>query len=262
MNILDFPDKKQRNEKISMVTCYDYWSANLLEKTDIDLLLVGDSLAMVMHGYPSTVHATLELMELHVLAVRKGAPTKFLVGDVPFLKARYQTDVVLDSVCSLMQAGCNAVKIEGATGHLDAIRHVVESGIPVMGHLGLTPQSVETFGGHKVQGKSDDSSKKMLDEAAKLEDSGCFAIVLECIPNALAAQITSNLTIPTIGIGAGPFTNGQVLVFQDLLGMQKDFKPKFLRHYVSGECIITEAINQFHKDVIRSDFPSSQESYR
>ena len=131
-----------------------------------------------------------------------------------------------------------------------------------MGHLGLTPQSIEKLGGHKVQGKSDDSSKKILDEAAKLEDSGCFAIVLECIPDALAAQITANSTIPTIGIGAGPFTNGQVLVFQDLLGMQKDFKPKFLRHYVSGECIITEAINQFHKDVIQSDFPSIQESYR
>ena len=262
MNILDFSGKKQREEKISMIACYDHWSAQLLQKTDVDLLLVGDSLAMVMHGYPSTVHATIELMELHALAVRKGAPNKFLVGDIPFLKARYKSDHVLDSVCTLIQAGCNAVKIEGATGHLEAIAHIVESGVPVMGHLGLTPQSIETLGGHKVQGKSEQASKIIFEEALKLEEAGCFAMVLECVPDSLAAEITASVSIPTIGIGAGPFTDGQVLVFQDLLGMQTNFKPKFLRHYLSGECIITDAINQFHQDVTESSFPSRRESYR
>ena len=182
MNILDFPAMKARKEKISMVTCYDYWSAELLEKTDIDMLLVGDSLAMVMHGFPSTVHATIELMEIHSAAVRRGAPKKFVVGDLPFLKARYSRDLVLDNVCRLMQAGCNAIKIEGAEGHLEVIEHVVGSGVPVMGHLGLTPQSVEAFGGHKVQGKTECSAEKIRKSALALEKAGCFALVLECVP--------------------------------------------------------------------------------
>jgi 3-methyl-2-oxobutanoate hydroxymethyltransferase len=262
MNILDFPAMKARKEKISMVTCYDYWSAELLEKTDIDMLLVGDSLAMVMHGFPSTVHATIELMEIHSAAVRRGAPKKFVVGDLPFLKARYSQDLVLDNVCRLMQAGCNAIKIEGAEGHLEVIEHVVGSGVPVMGHLGLTPQSVEAFGGHKVQGKTECSAEKIRKSALALEKAGCFALVLECVPQKLADQITKELTIPTIGIGAGPHTDGQVLVLQDLLGMQNNFKPKFLRHYLSGEKLLGDAISTFNEDVKSSAFPSCEESYR
>ena len=262
MNILDFPAMKARKEKISMVTCYDYWSAELLEKTDIDMLLVGDSLAMVMHGFPSTVHATIELMEMHSAAVRRGAPKKFVVGDLPFLKARYSRDLVLDNVCRLMQAGCNAIKIEGAEGHLEVIEHVVESGVPVMGHLGLTPQSVEAFGGHKVQGKTECSAEKIRKSALALEKAGCFALVLECVPQKLADQITKELTIPTIGIGAGPHTDGQVLVLQDLLGMQNNFKPKFLRHFLSGEKLFGDAISTFNEDVKSSAFPSCEESYR
>ena len=262
MNILDFPAMKARKEKISMVTCYDYWSAELLEKTDIDMLLVGDSLAMVMHGFPSTVHATIELMEIHSAAVRRGAPKKFVVGDLPFLKARYSRDLVLDNVCRLMQAGCNAIKIEGAEGHLEVIEHVVGSGVPVMGHLGLTPQSVETFGGHKVQGKTECSAEKIRKSALALEKAGCFALVLECVPQKLADQITKELTIPTIGIGAGPHTDGQVLVLQDLLGMQNNFKPKFLRHFLSGEKLFGDAISTFNEDVKSSAFPSCEESYR
>ena len=244
-----------------MVTCYDHWSARLLEKTAVDLLLVGDSLAMVVYGYPSTVHATIELMEAHSAAVRRGAPNKFIVGDVPFLRARYGLDHVLDDVCRLMQAGCNAVKIEGASGHTETIHHIIESGIPVMGHLGLTPQSFESFGGHKVQGKSDSSADKIYKEAKALEATGCFAIVLECVPNELAKRITQDLSIPTIGIGAGSSTDGQVLVLQDLLGMQEDFKPKFLRHYLPGERLLTEAVTRFHEDTMRSTFPSIGESY-
>ena len=262
MNILDFPAMKARKEKISMVTCYDFWSAELLEKTDIDMLLVGDSLAMVMHGFPSTVHATIELMEMHSAAVRRGAPKKFVVGDLPFLKARYSRDLVLDNVCRLMQAGCNAIKIEGAEGHLEVIEHVVGSGVPVMGHLGLTPQSVEAFGGHKVQGKTECSAEKIRKSALALEKAGCFALVLECVPQKLADQITKELTIPTIGIGAGPHTDGQVLVLQDLLGMQNNFNPKFLRHYLAGEKLLGDAISTFNEDVKSSAFPSCEESYR
>ena len=262
MNVIDFASKKRQNDKISMVTCYDYWSAQILEKTDIDMLLVGDSLAMVMHGFPSTVHATIELMEIHSAAVRRGAPNKFIVGDLPFLTARYSVDLVLDNVRRLMHAGCNAVKIEGAIGHIDVIKHIVESGVPVMGHLGLTPQSVEAFGGHKVQGKSACSAEKIHEEAKLLEHAGCFGMVLECIPQKLGDRITRNVSIPTIGIGAGPHTDGQVLVLQDMLGMQEDFKPKFLRHYLKGSEILSEAVDRFHEDVTQSEFPSCEESYR
>ncbi len=261
MNILDFAQRKRAQEKISMVTCYDYSSARVLEKTDVDTLLVGDSLAMVMHGYDSTVHATIEMMAMHTQAVRRGAPSKFIVGDIPFLSARRGTQAAMDDVASLMRAGANAVKIEGEAGQLDLMSHIVESGVPVMGHLGLTPQSVEAFGGHKVQGKSEGQAAAIIESARRLEQAGCFALVLECIPQVLATSITEQLSIPTIGIGAGPHTDGQVLVFQDMLGMNPDFKPKFLRHYANANEMITSAINHFHDDVQTGAFPSREESY-
>ncbi|MDA1077333.1 MAG: 3-methyl-2-oxobutanoate hydroxymethyltransferase, partial [Proteobacteria bacterium] len=155
LNVLDFKNRKSTSDKISMITCYDYWSAQVLNKTDIDCLLVGDSLAMVMHGFKSTVHATVDLMALHIQAVARGAPDKFIVGDMPFLAARKGLAQGMEAVGQLMQAGCNSVKIEGAAGQLDLMAHIVESGVPVMGHLGLTPQSVEAFGGHRVQGKTE-----------------------------------------------------------------------------------------------------------
>ena len=151
MNINDFARRKVCGEKLSMVTCYDFWSAQILNQTDVDSILVGDSLAMVMHGFPSTVHATVDMMATHIAAVRRGAPDKFIVGDMPFMQARFSQDVALEGVAQLMRAGSNAVKIEGAAGQLDLMARIVESGVPVMGHLGLTPQSVEAFGGHKVQ---------------------------------------------------------------------------------------------------------------
>ena len=166
MNILDFAQRKCRGEKISMVTCYDYWSARILNTTDIDTLLVGDSLAMVMHGYDSTVHATVDMMATHMAAVRRGAPDKFVIGDMPFLSVRKGLGPAMDAVMALMQAGSNCVKIEGAEGQLDIMAHIVESGVPVMGHLGLTPQSVEAFGGHKVQGRSEGDAAEILQAVA------------------------------------------------------------------------------------------------
>ena len=209
MNVLDFGKRKTAHQPISMVTCYDYWSARVLNATEIDTLLVGDSLAMVMHGFDSTVHATVEMMALHVRAVRRGAPDKFVVGDMPFLSVRKGQDHAMDAVGELMQAGSNAVKIEGEAGQLDLMAHIVESGVPVMGHLGLTPQSVEAFGGHKVQGRNEGQAGEILESARRLEEAGCFALVLECIPSELGRLVSREIGIPTIGIGAGPHTDGQ-----------------------------------------------------
>ena len=261
MNILDFARRKENGEKISMVTCYDHWSAKILNDSDIDTILVGDSLAMVMHGFDSTVHATVPMMAMHVAAVRRGAPDKFVVGDMPFLSVRRGLEGAMDAVAELMQAGSNCVKIEGADGQLDIMSHIVESGVPVMGHLGLTPQSVEAFGGHKVQGRNEGAAGKILEQAKAVEAAGCFALVLECVPAALGRSISEQLSIPTIGIGAGADTDGQVLVLQDMLGMDDTFKPKFLRHYLDGKGELSNAFEQFHADVQSGHFPNKQESY-
>ena len=169
---------------------------------------------------------------------------------------------MLDAVSELMQAGSNAIKIEGAAGQLDTIAHIVESGVPVMGHLGLTPQSVEGLGGHKVQGRTESDAEKIYRDALALQDAGCFALVLECVPQNLGRQITNSLDIPTIGIGAGAHTDGQVLVLQDMLGMQPSFKPKFLRHYLDGHAQLSSAVNAFHQDVTAGAFPNCEEVYR
>ena len=262
MKIYDFNKRKVAGDKISMVTCYDYWSAQILNQTDVDTILVGDSLAMVMHGHPSTVHATVDMMATHISAVRRGAPEKFIVGDMPFLAARRQRNEVMDAVAELMQAGCNAIKIEGAAGQLDTMAHIVESGVPVMGHLGLTPQSVESLGGHKVQGRLSCDAQRIYDDATALQQAGCFGMVLECVPGNLARQISRSLDIPTIGIGAGMHTDGQVLVLQDLLGMNKEFKPKFLRHFMAGHGQISDALNQYHAEVTIGSFPNCEAAYR
>lgn len=261
MNILDFAKRKSSGEKISMVTCYDHWSAKILNASDIDTILVGDSLSMVMHGFDSTIHATIPMMAMHTAAVRRGAPNKFIVGDMPFLSVRRGLETAMDGVQALMQSGANCVKIEGAEGQLDIMSHIVESGVPVMGHLGLTPQSLEALGGHKVQGRDEGTAARIIDQAEAVEAAGCFALVLECVPAPLGQSITDRIGIPTIGIGAGAGTDGQVLVLQDLLGMDPGFKPKFLRHYLDGRCRLETAINGYHADVLGGEFPSPAESY-
>lgn len=261
LNVLDIAAMKGGDRKISMVTCYDYWSAQVLNRTDVDCLLVGDSLAMVMHGFDSTVHADIELMALHTRAVARGAPDKLIVGDMPFLSVRKGLGPAMDGVQALMQAGAGAVKIEGEAGQADLIAHVVESGVPVMGHLGLTPQSVHGFGGHKVQGRSDDAARGLVESARRLAQAGCFAIVLECVPAPVARCVTAAVGVPTIGIGAGADTDGQVLVLQDMLGTNPDFKPRFLRHYADGFTTISDAVNRFHAEVQGGAFPAREESY-
>lgn len=261
MNVLDFYKKKQRQEKISMLTCYDYTSARIIADTEVDCLLVGDSVAMTMHGFPNTLAATVEIMALHIAAVARGAPKKFIVGDLPFLSYRQNLSENIAAVTKLMQAGAHAVKLEGAAGNLDLIKHLVESGVPVMGHLGLTPQSIHVLGGYKVQGQSTEAQQQLLKDAQSLEEAGCFALVLECVPHGLAKTITEALTIPTIGIGAGNATDGQVLVWQDLLGLNTDFKPKFVKHFVKGADMIKAGIDSFVIEVKQGEFPNHEHSY-
>lgn len=238
-----------------MVTCYDFSMARILAETSVDCLLVGDSAAMVMHGYSDTIHATMSIMALHTKAVAKGAPDKFLIADMPFLSYRKELSDTMDNVDVLMKAGAHAVKLEGAEGNLETIRTLVQSGVPVMGHLGLTPQSVHVLGGYKVQGRTEQGRQALMKHAAELEQSGCFAIVLECIPSALAGEITRGVSIPTIGIGSGPDTDGQVLVLQDLLGMQKGLKLKFVKTYVDGHSVIKDAVEQYCQEVVGRAFP-------
>jgi 3-methyl-2-oxobutanoate hydroxymethyltransferase len=260
-SILDFQKKKLAGEKITMLTCYDYTFAKLIADTQIDSLLVGDSLAQVMHGHPTTLSASTNLMALHTRAVVRGAPNKFIVADMPFLSTRKGLKNTLDNVEKLMHAGAHAIKIEGAEGHLELIKHIVESGVPVMGHLGLTPQSIHQLGGPKVQGKVQSSADKILQDSLNLEKAGCFSVVLECIPTALGQKISEALTIPTIGIGAGNKTDGQILVLQDLLGMNKDFSPRFLKKYFNGYEVITESLNSYVTEVKERKFPTEKYSY-
>lgn len=260
-SVLDFQKMRTHGQKISMVTCYDYTSAKMVAASSVDCILVGDSLAMTMHGHSDTIAATPELMALHVEAVRRGAGSKFIVGDMPFLAHRGSLDRTMEAVHLIMKAGAQAVKIEGIDGSEDVIKHIVQSGVPVMGHLGLTPQSIHQFGGFKVQGTAPDAAAILLDQAKRLEASGAFALVLECVPSAVAAHVTENLHIPTIGIGAGENCSGQVLVMQDLLGFNIDFQPRFVRRYLEGFNLLKEAFDRFDQSVKSGDFPSNKESY-
>jgi 3-methyl-2-oxobutanoate hydroxymethyltransferase len=261
MNVLDFQRMKNEGRKISMVTCYDYSSARAVADSNIDCILVGDSLAMVMHGHPSTLSATTAMMALHTAAVARGAPAKFIVADLPFLSYRKGLKAAMDSVQELMSVGAHAVKLEGVQGHADIVRHIVESGVPVMGHLGLTPQSINMLGGMKVQARTDAAVEILAGQARELEEAGCFSLVLECVPSETARKVTDLLKIPTIGIGAGPSVSGQVLVYQDVLGLNPGFKPKFLRVYADAFEVIRIALDAYDRDVKGGHFPSESESY-
>jgi len=260
-NVHDFKKMFNEQRNISIVTCYDYWSAKIIDQSNIDAVLVGDSAAMVMHGYKTTTNADLSMMEYHVAAVSKGIKNKFIIGDLPFLAHRKGKRWLMNGVDRIIKAGANAVKIEGVGDNIKMISYIVNSGIPVMGHIGLTPQSINQFGGFKVQGKADGSAEKLIRDAMELEKAGVFAIVLELVPEKLAKKITEAINIPTIGIGAGKSTSGQVLVLQDLLGMDNDFTPKFLRKYIDGFSLISDALNEYDMDVKTNNFPSEKESY-
>ena len=244
-----------------MITCYDYTSARILSTTRVDCLLVGDSVAMTMHGFKETVSASLEMMQFHTAAVSRGASNKFIVSDLPFLSYRKLLAKSISATQKLIQAGAHAVKLEGASGNLKLIKHLVESGIPVMGHLGLTPQLVNILGGYKVQGKTDEAARRLMEDALLLQEAGCFAVVLECVTSQIAKEISETLSIPTIGIGAGPFTDGQVLVFQDLLGLNTDFKPKFVKHYINGNEYFKNGIEDFINEIQLGKFPSNEHCF-
>jgi len=261
MCVRDFLRAKLECRKLSMVTCYDYTFARLLSESAIDGILVGDSAAMVVHGHPSTLSMSVELMRLHTEAVARGAAAKFVIADMPFLSFRKGLGAALDAAHVLMTAGANAVKLEGVDGHEDVIQRMAQSGIPVMGHLGLQPQSVNAYGGFKVQGRSDESARDIVRQATALEELGAFAIVLECVPGNLAQEVSKALRIPTIGIGAGAGCDGQILVLQDLLGLNMDFRPRFARQFLDGASCVLDAVAHFDEAVKAGSFPATKESY-
>jgi 3-methyl-2-oxobutanoate hydroxymethyltransferase len=258
-SILDFNRARLEGRPLVMVTAYDAPMARIIAASEADVLLVGDSAAMVVHGLQSTVHATLDMMVLHTAAVRRGAPDRVIVADMPFLSFRRGPAAAVDAAGALLQAGATAVKLEGVTGHEDVVAHLVGSGIPVMGHLGLTPQSVNQLGGYRLQGRSAEAAARLRAEARRLEELGAFALVLECVPADLAAEITRERSITTIGIGAGAGTGGQVLVLHDLLGLDHTFRPKFARRYLDGHGEILAALNAFAGDVRAARFPAREE---
>lgn len=263
MNIPEFKASKVNNKKTSWVTCYDYSSALILKQSPIDGVLIGDSVAMTVYGHINTLSATTEMIARHTSGVAKalqGSPL-IIVADLPFLSVRKSLDYLLEDVSQLMIAGAHAIKIEGLKGNEAKIHFLVESGVPVMGHLGLTPQFINQFGGFKVQGKAEKQADEILKDAIEMEKQGCFALVLECVPSKLAEQIQSHLTIPVIGIGAGASTDGQILVWQDLLGYPSHHKPKFVRYFANHQKEALNALSQYHEDVINQSFPSPLETY-
>jgi 3-methyl-2-oxobutanoate hydroxymethyltransferase len=258
----DFMKMKQKNEKIVMLTAYDYPSAKLAEEGKVDVILVGDSLGMVVLGYESTVSVTLEEMIHHTKAVKRGAKDTFIVVDMPFLTYHLSISETLKNAGRLIQeTGAHAVKIEGADEVLEKMVAITKAGIPVCAHLGLTPQSVGVLGGYKVQGKDSKAARKLLEDAKKCEEAGAFMIVLECVPKQLAEEVSKALSIPVIGIGAGVEVDGQVLVFHDILGYGVERVPKFVKQYHCLNPFIIESIQSYSAEVKDNQFPGDQHSF-
>ena len=249
-------------ERLAMLTVYDAPSARLLDEAGIEILLVGDSVEMTVYGESNTLTATMDTMIRHTKAVSRSVRRAVVVGDMPFLS--YQTDpgsAVANAGRFLAEGGAAAVKVEGGRRILPAVEAILAADIPVMGHVGLTPQSYRKFGGFKVQGREADSAREIKEDAKALADAGCFAIVLEAVPQTLAAEITAEISVPTLGIGAGPNCDGQVLVFHDVMGLTRDLRPKFVRRYVDLSTAIGDAARAFVKDVKDGSFPSHEESF-
>ena len=250
-------------EKIAMMTAYDAPTAALLDEAGLDVLLVGDSVEMAVYGRPNTLSATMDSMLRHARAVAGAARRALVVGDMPFLS--YQTgarEAVSNAGRFLAEAGCAAVKVEGGRRVLPFVEAILAADIPVMGHVGLTPQSVHKLGGFKVQGRQADAAREILEDARALTQAGCFAIVLECVPEDLAADITREISVPTIGIGAGARCDGQVLVFNDVVGLTHDLRPRFVRRYAELAQVISGAARAYTRDVKTGDFPSAEETYQ
>ena len=249
-------------EKIAMVTAYDFPSAKLASEAGIDIILVGDSAANVVHGFDTTLSITLEMMALHVGAVARAKPHSLIVGDMPWMSFHVSPEETVRNAATLIRAGAEAVKIEGGSERIPHIERLLAAQIPVMGHLGLTPQSIHTEGGYRVQGRRLDTARKIIRDAHALEEAGVFSLVLEGIPEVLTSVVTERICIPTIGIGAGRCADGQVLVFHDLLGMGFGTYPKFVRQYANLRAVATDALRRFRDDVKAGNFPDQKETYR
>ena len=258
-----FKKAKADGKKLTMLTAYDYSTAALVDGAGIDGILVGDSLGNVMLGYEDTISVTMEDMIHHGAAVARGAKDCLVVIDMPFMSYQESIEEAVHNAGRLMKEGrANAVKLEGGASVAAQIKAITDVGIPVMAHLGLTPQSINAFGGYKVQGKTEAAAKKLLEDAKAVEAAGAFSVVLECVPSALAAMVTKSLSIPTIGIGAGSDCDGQILVYQDLLGMFSDFTPKFVKRYAEIGSAMKEAFKAYIADVQSSAFPAPEHSYK
>ena len=251
----------QEGRRIVMTTAYDAVTARIADPI-VDILLVGDSVGNVCLGFENTLPVSMAMMNHHLEAVARTKPRALLVADMPFLSFHLSPEKTIRNAGGFLQRGADAVKLEGGTKRVEMVRALVNCEIPVMGHLGLTPQSVNAMGGFKVQGRKADDALRLLDDAHRLQEAGCFALVLEGIPAELAARATESLTIPTIGIGAGPRCSGQVLVFHDVLGLMEGHRPKFVRTYANGFQLLQEALSRWAADVRNGVFPTSQESYR
>lgn len=250
------------NEKISMITAYDFTTAKMVDAGGVDVVLVGDSASNVMAGYETTLPITLDHMVYHAQCVVRGIDRALVVVDLPFGTYQSNPKKALESAVRIMkESEAHAIKLEGGSEVADSIKRIVNAGIPVMGHLGLTPQSIYQFGTYKVRAKEEEDAEKLIKDAQLLEELGCFALVLEKIPAHLAKRVTESISIPTIGIGAGVHCDGQVLVYHDMVGMNKGFSPKFLRRYLNLYDEITAAVGQYVKDVKNADFPNENESY-
>lgn len=261
--VATFKESKINNEKLSMVTSYDYSMAKIVDESGIDGILVGDSLGMVTLGYSDTLPVTMDDMIHHTKAVSRGAKNALIVADMPFLSYHVSIEESIKNAGRLIKEGnAHCVKLEGGYEILDKVEAIIKAQIPVMGHIGLTPQSINMFGGFKVQGKTINQIQKLIDDAKYLEEVGVFAIVLECIPEKIAKIITESISIPTIGIGAGKYCDGQILVVNDMLGMYSDFTPKFVKQYKNLKKDIDEAINDYINDVKKGTFPEEKHSFK
>ena len=262
-SINDFKASKESKIKISMITCYDHAFAKILDGTDIDVILVGDSLGNVIAGYENTIPVTVDQMIYHTEIVRRGAPGKFTIIDMPFMSYHISVEDSLRNAGRMMkESGAHAVKLEGGEDFVKTIEAMVKASIPVMGHLGLTPQSVHKLGGYSVQGKGEDQRKKLIKDAKLLEEAGVFSMVLEKVPESLAQEVSESISVPTIGIGAGRYCDGQVLVLNDLLGLDKSFHPKFLKKYANLFEITRDAVNEYTKEVKDLVFPGEENVYK
>ena len=260
--VLTLKQQKENGDKITMLTAYDYSTAKLMEEAGINTILVGDSLGMVMLGYEDTIPVTMEDMIHHTRAVTRATKDTFVIGDMPFMSYHVSTEQAVTNAGRLMkEGGCQAVKLEGGAKVCEQIRAIVDAQIPVCAHIGLTPQSVNAFGGFKVQGKTEEAARQVIEDAKAVEAAGAFMVVLECVPEKLARLISETVSIPTIGIGAGAGCDGQVLVYQDMLNLYGGFKPKFVKHFANLGELMKEAFAEYSREVKAGTFPAEEHTF-